>query len=102
MLLVGGPVIAAPLLILSPAVSPDDCSNYGGNGNASAYADGRSDFLLPGVFLGWIVLIAVEQTLPVTWRGHDRVEVAVRAGFALFLAVTGSCCLYLTLATVCH
>lgn len=101
-LLVGGPLIVLLLLVLNPVVSREDCPNYGGNGNASAFTDDRWELFLPGLFLFWIILIVVEQALPATWRDRDRVEVATRAGFALFLAVSGSCCSSLGLSTVCR
>jgi hypothetical protein len=101
-MLVGGAAIVALLVFLSPMTSRSDCPNALGNGNASAFADPRWDLYLPLVLLGWILLIVVEQFLPVSHRGRTRSVAALRGVAALALSVTVSCCLFLQVATVCR
>ena len=101
-LLVGGPCIASLLVVLDPIMRLEDCPNYGGNGNASAFDDPAWDLYFPLVMLGWIVLIAVEQVLPVTWRNRSGADIAVRATSALMLSVSSSCYYVLNVALVCH
>lgn len=101
-LIVGGASIVLLLLFLHPVTRPADCPNYGGNGNASAFSNPAWDFVLPLTLAGWLVLIAVEQALPATYRGRGRFEVAARAVAALSLAAVGSCFLFLGVATICH
>ncbi|WP_432968660.1 hypothetical protein [Dactylosporangium sp. CA-233914] len=100
--LVGGAVIASLLLFLDPILRQGDCPNAGANGNASAFANSDWDFYLPLVMIGWVLLVLVEQALPVTWRQRNRFDVAVRAASALALSLSSSCCLFLQLATVCR
>ncbi|WP_433363546.1 hypothetical protein ACQPZX_32340 [Actinoplanes sp. CA-142083] len=101
-LLVGGAAIVLLLLFLHPVTQRTDCPNYGGNGNASAFRNPSWDLYFPLVLLAWIVLIAIEQVLPSTWRGRGGLEIAARTAIALVLPTVGSCCLFVTLATVCH
>ena len=101
-LLAGGPMIGALLLVLHPVTQREDCPNFGGNGNASVFSDARWDFSLPVVFVVWLLLIAAEQFLPSTRRGRGAAEAAIRATIALFVAASGSCCLGVNLATLCH
>ncbi|WP_432837421.1 hypothetical protein [Dactylosporangium sp. CA-092794] len=101
-LLVGGAAIAALLVFLHPILDPSACPNAGAAGNASAFADPAWDLYFPLVLLCWIVSIAVEQALPVTWRHRTRAETALRATAALALSVTASCCLGLQVAVACH
>jgi hypothetical protein len=101
-LLVGGVAIVGLLLFLQPVTQRAECPNYGGNGNASAFANSAWDLYLPLVLLAWVVLIGVEQLLPVTWRGRGGGEIAARAVVAVVVAVVGSCCLFLSLGTVCR
>ncbi|SCG43863.1 hypothetical protein GA0070609_1381 [Micromonospora echinaurantiaca] len=100
--LVGGAAIAALLMVLDPVTRYEDCPNHGGNGNASAFDDASWDLWFPLVLLGWLGLVAVEQTLPVTRRHRGGVDVAVRAGSALVLCTVSSCCLFLNVAIVCR
>jgi hypothetical protein len=100
--LTGGVGIAVLLVVLDPAMRTESCSNYGGNGNASAFGDTDWDLWFPLVLLGWWALIVMEQVLPVTRRQRGGVEVAARGVWALALAVVGSCCLMLKLVTMCH
>ena len=101
-LIVGGASIVLLLLFLHPVTRPADCPNHGGNGNASAFGNTDWDLFLPLTLAGWLVLIAVEQTLPASYRGRGRLEVAARAAVALSLAAVGSCFLFLGVATICH
>lgn len=101
-LLVGGVSIALLLAVLDPIMRHEDCPNYGASGNASAFDNPAWDLYFPLVMLGWIVLIAVEQVLPVTWRNRSGTDIAVRATSALALSVSASCCVMLNVAIVCR
>ncbi|MFY1693201.1 hypothetical protein [Plantactinospora sp. WMMB782] len=90
------------LLVLDPITRYEDCPNYGGNGNASSFDNPAWDLLFPLVLLGWLAMVVVEQTLPVTRRHRGGADVAVRAASAVTLSVLGSCCLFLNVATTCH
>ncbi|MEV6346519.1 hypothetical protein [Actinoplanes sp. NPDC051851] len=100
-LLVGGGVLAVVLALAGPALRVEDCSNYGGAGNASTFRhlDEVQFLLLLG---GWILLVLVEQFLPVTVRGRAGTDVFARAIAAVMIALTGSCCLFLGLGSMCH
>lgn len=100
--LVGGAAIASLLMLLDPITRYEDCANYGGNGNASAFDNASWDLWFPLILLGWLGLVVLEQTLPVTRRHRGGVEIAVRAGSALALSTLSSCCLFLDVAMVCH
>jgi hypothetical protein len=54
------------------------------------------------LMLGWLLLIALEQALPTTWRHRDGPAVALRAALALTTAVAASCFVVLPLEVVCH
>jgi len=99
---VGGLLLAALLVFLDPVSTQRDCPNYGGNGNASAFPNPVWDLYFPLVLFAWIVLIAAEQGFPSTWAGRGGLEIAARAAIALILSTVGSCCLFLTLGTLCH
>ncbi len=101
-LLVGGAGIALLLAVLHPIMRFGDCANYGASGNASAFDNPAWDLYFPLVMLGWVVLIAVEQVLPVTWRNRSGAEIAVRATSALSLSMSISCAFVLNVALVCH
>ncbi|GAB3833170.1 hypothetical protein GCM10027610_026550 [Dactylosporangium cerinum] len=101
-LLTGGAAIAVLLAVLDPITRPEDCANYGGNGNASAFDNPGWDLGFSLVLVCWLAAIAVEQTLPVTRRHRGGVEVAARALGALTLAVVASCYLFLQVAVLCH
>jgi len=49
-----------------------------------------------------VVLIIVEQLLPLTWRHRGRSSIATRAASAIGLALVGSCCLLPSIMIVCH
>ncbi|GIG86236.1 hypothetical protein [Plantactinospora endophytica] len=100
--LVGGAVIALLLTVLDPVTRYQDCPNYGGNGNASAFDNAAWDLWFPLVLLGWLVLVVLEQMLPVTWRHRGGPDIAVRAASAVALSISTSCCLFLNVAVVCH
>ncbi|MEU0080463.1 hypothetical protein ABZY58_21390 [Micromonospora tulbaghiae] len=101
-LLVGGAGIASSLAVLDPIMRFEDCPNYGASGNASAFDNPAWDLYFPLLMLGWVVLIAVEQVLPVTWRNRSGADIAVRATSALTLSVSSSCCFVLKVTLVCH
>jgi hypothetical protein len=98
----GGAVLITVILVLDPISSQEDCPNYHAAGNASAYADPAWDLYLPMMALAWVVLVVVEQFLPVTGRHRGPEERAVRALSALLLTVVASCCLIGPSAIVCH
>ncbi|WP_327004880.1 hypothetical protein OHA72_59390 [Dactylosporangium sp. NBC_01737] len=100
--LAGGAAIAALLLYLDPVVRSEDCPNYGGNGNASAFDDPGWDLGLMMLLIGWMAAVLVEQTLPRTWRHRSRAGAAGRAVAALLLVVASSCGLFLNVAVLCH
>jgi hypothetical protein len=95
----GAAAIALLLAFLDPVTRPEDCPNYGANGNASAFHNADWDVWFPVVLLSWLALIAVEQALPVTRRQRGF---AVRGVWAFALALVGSCCLCGSLSVVCH
>lgn len=101
-LLGGGVVLAMALVAARPATTPQDCSNYGGNGNASPFAGSGwgSAVLLMDVV--WLALVILEQLTPVAWRHRDRVSAVARAAAAVLTAGSLSCCGLLTLGTMCH
>ncbi|MEV6370844.1 hypothetical protein AB0L86_28545 [Micromonospora musae] len=99
---VGGALLALLLAILDPITRREDCPNYGGNGNASSYANPAWDLYLPLLLLGWMVLIVVEQALPITRRNRDRFDVATRAAAAVGISLVSSCCFILPIQIVCR
>jgi hypothetical protein len=100
--LAGGVVMAVVLIYAHPIVDPAQCPNAHAAGNASAFADPAWDLRLPVLMLGWLLLIALEQALPTTWRHRDGPAVALRAALALTTAVAASCFVVLPLEVVCH
>jgi hypothetical protein len=100
--LAGGGALVVVLVWAHPIVDPARCPNAGAAGNASAFADPAWDVRLPVLMVGWLLLIAVEQTLPLTWRHRDRAAVALRAALALTVAVAAVCMVALPLETVCR
>ena len=100
--LTGAAAIALLLLFLDPVLQPEDCPNYGANGNASAFHNADWELWFPVVLLSWLALIAAEQALPVTRRHRGGVEVAARGVWAFALALVSSCCLCGSLSVVCH
>lgn len=98
----GGAAIMLLLVVLDPKTRPEECSNYGGNGNASAFDNPGWDLGLLAILLSWIVLVTVEQVLPVTRRHRGGVAVVVRGVCALALTVVASCGPFLSLALLCH
>jgi hypothetical protein len=98
----GGLLIVVLLLFLQPATRLQECPNYGGNGNASAFPNDYWDLLFPLLMLGWVVLVVTEQALPVTWRHRSRLEGSVRAAVAVTAATVASCCLAGSFAAMCR
>jgi hypothetical protein len=98
----GGMLLGLLLVFLQPVTRVEDCPNYGGSGNASAFTDPAWDFLFPLLTLGWIVLIIMEQTLPVTWRGRTRLEGWLRAATAVSASILASCALTVSVIAVCR
>ena len=101
-LLTGGAAIAVLLAVLDPITRPQDCANYGGNGNASVFDNPDWDLWFSLILVCWLAAIVVEQALPVTRRHRGGVEVAARALGAITLAIVSSCYLFLRVAVLCH
>lgn len=97
---VGGLILAGLVVALDPATRLEECPNYGGNGNASAFGNPLWDLCLPVLALGWIVAIVAEQFLPVTRRG--AADTVVRGVGAVGIAVVVSCCGLGRLLIMCH
>ncbi|MET7965990.1 hypothetical protein [Micromonospora sp. NPDC005305] len=100
--LVGGAFFVALLAVLQPITRYEDCPNYGGNGNASAFGNPAWDFYLTLLLFGWVFLVVLEQTLSVTRRGRGGVDVALRAAGAIVLTTVASCGLFVNVAAVCR
>ena len=99
---VGGLLLAALLIVLQPVTRVEDCSNYGASGNASAFSNSAWDIGLPLLTAGWMVLIIMEQALPVTWHNRTRLEGWVRAAVAVTASTVAGCCLVGALLGVCR
>ncbi|MGC4804171.1 hypothetical protein [Micromonospora sp. DT233] len=100
--LLGGAVLLALLALLRPITRFEDCPNYGGNGNASAFENPAWDLYLTALLFGWALLVVVEQALPVTRRGRGSVDVALRAAGAITLTTIASCSLFVNVTLLCH
>jgi hypothetical protein len=100
--LAGGVALLIVLIVEQPIVDPARCPNAGGAGNASAFADPAWDLYLPMLVLGWLILVALEQVFPTTWRHRSASAVTLRAALALTLVVVASCVLLVPLETVCR
>jgi hypothetical protein len=98
----GGVLLVALTVALRPATDVRGCSNYGGNGNGTAFADGIWDLIYPLLLLGWLVAVVLEQLLPVTWKGRTAGLIAIRAVVAVTIVVVVSCGAGLTLLGLCH
>lgn len=98
----GGVLLVALTVALRPATDVRGCSNYGGNGNGTAFADGIWDLIYPLLLLGWLVAVVLEQLLPVTWKGRTAGLIAIRAVVAVTIVVVVSCGAGLALLALCH
>ncbi|WP_436536324.1 hypothetical protein [Actinoplanes sp. HUAS TT8] len=101
-LLTGGVLLLVLTVALQPATDVRGCSNYGGNGNGSAFSDEVRDLNYHLLLLLWIVAVAVEQLLPVTWNGRRAGPIVLRALLAVALVVTASCWVGVKLLLLCH
>lgn len=101
-LLVGGVLLSVLTLALQPATDVRGCSNYGGNGNGSAFSDEIWDLNYPLLLLVWLLAVLVEQLLPVTWNGRKAGPIVARAVLAITLALTASCGAGVKLLLLCH
>ncbi|MEU8229090.1 hypothetical protein AB0C12_05720 [Actinoplanes sp. NPDC048967] len=99
---VGGLLLAALLLYLDPVSTQQDCPNYGGNGNASAYPSPVWDLLFPLLTLLWVACVIAEQCLAETWQGRSRLEGAVRACVAVFVSMSTAFVTVVSFAVVCR
>jgi hypothetical protein len=100
--LTGGLFLAGLLTYLRPVLDPARCPNAGAAGNASAFADPAWDLYLPLLVLGWLLLVAVEQALPMTWRHRGASAVVLRAALAIGVVVAVSCVVVAPLEIVCR
>ncbi|GGS01859.1 hypothetical protein GCM10010169_53290 [Micromonospora fulviviridis] len=100
--LIGGAFFASLLAVLQPITRYEDCPNYGGNGNASAFANPAWDFYLTLLLSGWVVLVVLKQTLSATRRGRGGTAFALRATAAITVSVTAACGLFVNVAVLCH
>ncbi|SCL41358.1 hypothetical protein GA0074692_6276 [Micromonospora pallida] len=98
----GSAFFLALLAVLQPITRFEDCPNYGGNGNASAFANPAWDFYLTALLFGWVFLVFMEQTLSITRRGRGRADFALRAAGAISLTTIASCGLFANVAVLCH
>ncbi|MFI1994452.1 hypothetical protein [Actinoplanes sp. NPDC020271] len=101
-LLCGGVLMTVLTVALQPATDVRGCSNYGGNGNGTAFSDGIWDLIYPLLLLGWLAAVIVEQLLPVTWNGRKAGSIIVRAVLAVATVVVISCGAELNLLALCH
>ncbi len=101
-LLVGALGIVILLLVLQPVTAVEDCPNYLSAGSASAFSNQLWDFYFPVVMLGWIVLVIMEQVLPITWRNRSRLNGTLRAVAAVLAAIVGSCWVAGGLLAICN
>jgi len=99
---VGGLLLAVLLLFLHPVLRFEDCPNYGGNGNASAYPHPLWDAFFPLLTITWISCVIVEQFLRVTWRHRHWSAGAVRALVAVTLSLSASFFVVGSLAVMCR
>jgi hypothetical protein len=99
---VGGLLLAGLLIFLHPVLRFEDCPNYGGNGNASAYPDAAWDVFFPLLAITWISCVIVEQFLPVTWRRRAWFGGAARALVAVTLSLSASFSVVGSLAVMCR
>jgi hypothetical protein len=101
-LLVGGVLLATLTVALQPATNVHGCSNYGGNGNGTAFSNGIWDLIYPLLLLVWLFAVVVEQLLPITWNGRKAALIVARALLAVTLALTAACGAGVKLLLLCH
>ncbi|GAB3864071.1 hypothetical protein GCM10029963_73850 [Micromonospora andamanensis] len=100
-LLVGGVLLTTLTVVLQPATDVRGCSNYGGNGNGTAFSDGIWD-LYYLLLLVWLLAVVVEQLLPITWNGRGAGLIVVRAFLAVMLVLIACCGVEIKLLALCH
>ncbi len=98
----GGVLMTVLTVALQPATDVRGCSNYGGNGNGTAFSDEIWDLYYPLLLLGWLVAVIVEQLLPVTWNGRKGSSTIIRALLAVTIVVVAACGAELKLLGLCH
>lgn len=82
-------------------MAPEECANYGGNGNAGPFAYTSWEFLLPYLAFTWVLAIAIEQALPSARLHRSSASYALRATLALAGSIVLSCWLPVGLALTC-
>ena len=98
---VGGVLMMVLTVALQPATDVRGCSNYGGNGNGTAFSDGIWDFFYPLLLFSWLVAVIVEQLLPVIWNGREATSMIARAVLAVTIVVVAFCGAELKLLALC-
>ncbi|AEV85098.1 hypothetical protein ACWT_4074 [Actinoplanes sp. SE50] len=101
-LLAGGTLLTVLTLILQPATEVRGCSNYGGNGNGTAFADEGWDLTYHVLLLVWLLTVITEQLLPITWNGRMAGPVIARGVLAVTLTLIACCGIGLKLLILCH
>ncbi|MEV6345505.1 hypothetical protein [Actinoplanes sp. NPDC051851] len=101
-LLLGGVLIALLTVILHPATDRTGCSNYGGNGNGTAFSDDRWDLFYPLILLLWLSTVIVEQFLPSTRSGRGTGWTVARGFLAIMLTISTCCVAELKVLALCH
>ncbi|MEU4695146.1 hypothetical protein [Actinoplanes sp. NPDC023714] len=101
-LVAGAVVLTVLTLMLRPATDVRGCSNYGGNGNGTAFDDGIWDLVYLLLLFVWLVAVIVEQVLPPTWNGRSGALIVARGLLAVMTVLTVSCCLELKVLALCH
>lgn len=87
------------MVALDPVTRPEDCPNYGGNGDGSVFHNAAWNVYLPLLALVWITATIAEQFLPFARRGS--VDSIVRATAAISISIVASCCGVGQVITVC-
>ncbi|MEU4625726.1 hypothetical protein AB0G04_37850 [Actinoplanes sp. NPDC023801] len=101
-LLAGGALLTALTVVLRPALDVRGCSNYGGNGNGTAFHDQIWDLNYPLLLLVWMSSVVVEQLHPATWNGRRAGPIIARALLAVMIAVIVSCGAAFKLLLLCR
>jgi hypothetical protein len=101
-LLFGGALLLILTVVLQPALDRRGCSNYGGNGNGTAFSDGTWDLIYPILLFSWMLSVLVEQFLPVTWNGRKAIMIIPRALLAVTAVVIVSCGTAFQLLLLCR
>ncbi|WP_433789072.1 hypothetical protein [Actinoplanes sp. CA-252034] len=100
--LAGGALLTILTVALQPATGIRGCSNYGGNGNGTAFDDPIWDLLYPLLLISWISAVIVEQLTPVTWNGRGALLIIARGLAAVMATVVVACGAAFKLLLLCR